>query len=255
MIALLLLFPLASFAQSILSPIIDQDKLADESIRRTVFIQFFPSGRISERQHATGTVLKDGLIMTNAHVLRPFFKDKKTSYKISGYGKTVYYAKEAQVLACDEANDICLIKTDLTHLKYFSVDTPSYRKITKENPVGLYEKELVYFAGGSNGMIELKKARNVAYKTAAYDGTTAQRRWGVDSIELQGEKGGEATSHGDSGGPVFDSSLTLFGMIRDYIINDTGNRSMALPANKIRDFYEANKNNKPIENLIIESSK
>lgn len=252
MIALLILIPLISLAQPVLNPIIDQEKLEDESLRRTVFIQFFEGGKISERQHATGIVLKNGYIMTNAHVLRPFFQDKKTSYTISGYGKTAYYAKEAKVLACDETNDICLLKTDLSILKYFSIETPSYRTITKSNPVGLYEKELVYFTGGSNGMIELKKARNVGYKTTAYDSTVAQRRWGIDAIELESEKGGEATRHGDSGGPVFDSSLTLFGMIRDYVIKDTGNKSMAVPANKIRDFYEANKDNKPIENLIIE---
>lgn len=252
MISLLLMIVNLASAQVALKPIIDFDELQDESFRRTVFIKMYRNENDKDPVRSVGIMLKDGYFLVNEHTLRPIKSNSQVKYQFINYGKTMWFFPDASIVACDDVNDICLLKTSQKELKHFDIEPPSYRKITESSPVGLFEKEKLFFNGYCKSEPDTKKAVYAGYKKSAYETADVEKKRNNDALELVSETGESATCPGDSGGPVFDNSLTLYGMIRDYVKSDKI-RSYALPASKIRMFIEHNLKNTTRQSVRIKS--
>lgn len=237
MIAAFLFFANIAFAQVVQKPIIDFDELQDESFRRTVFVKMYRNDSDKDPVRSAGIMLKDGMFLVNEHTVRPMKSNPLAKFQFINYGKTMWFFPDAAIVACDDVNDICLLKTSQKEIKFFEVKPPTYRKITDASPVGLFDKEKVYFNGFCSAEPDTKKAIYVGYKKYAYETTDVAKKRNNDALELSSESGGAATCAGDSGGPLFDNSLTLYGMIRDYVKSEKI-RSYALPVSQIRTFIE-----------------
>lgn len=240
------LLPFLAFSQTTFSPITDEAKLKIESMKRTVFIRGFLSADRKDPPRSTGIILKDGYIITNEHVLRPHLNGRKVAFHIFTYGKKSFHKfEEVYLLGCDIENDICLLKTDRDYGdSFFSLEPPSFRTISKDKPVGLYKDEMIFFNGFCNEFSKMTKGKYVTYTDTAYEWNEHKTRTNsTTAVQFSLENGGSVACGGDSGGPLFDYNLYLYGMVRDSVFfePDKTIKNFAVPINIIRDFVKKTK--------------
>lgn len=254
MILFSLLFSALSFAQTVSMPLIDEARLKKESMARTVFIRMYENADTSSPVKATGVILKDGYLLTNEHVLRPHLEGKKVAFHIYTSGKrTLHKFQDLSVLGCDKANDICLMKTsNLYNDSYFTLESPSFRKITSDKPVGLFREETIYFNGFCDEFPSMKKGKYIDYTSSAYRSKVQgleNRNYDTPAIEFSSLDGNGIACGGDSGGPLYDVNLYFYGIVRDAISADKKSRNYAVPVSVLKDFYLKTKDDKPLSKI------
>lgn len=246
MIALAILFAGTALAQTSFKTIVDEPVLKKEAMARTVFIRMFSSADTSAPVKGSGIILADGYLLTNEHVLRPHLEGKKVVYHIFTHGKRLLHKFEnISILGCDKANDICLMKTEGKYNdSFFTFESPSFRKITPEKPVGLFKDETIYFNGFCSEFPEMRKARYVDLTTSAYEVKVSgleNRNVNTSAINFSSTTGDGIACGGDSGGPLFDANLYLYGMVRDSITLDNKKKNYAVPVSVLREFFKKTK--------------
>lgn len=244
--SVLLIAGLAS-AQTSFKTLVDEETLKKESMARTVFIRTYLTADTSNPIRATGVILKDGYILTNEHVLRPHLEGKKTAFHIYTHGKRVVHKfEDVSVLGCDKTNDVCLMKTGKVYKdSYFTFETPSFRKVSPERPVGLFKDEQIYFNGFCDEFPAMKKGKYVDYSSSAYESKVSgleHRSVNTAAIQFSSVTGDGIACGGDSGGPLYDGNLYFYGMVRDSISVDDRKKNYAIPVNELRDFFVKTKN-------------
>jgi len=176
------------------------------------FFQFFrqlpiPHGNMPP-QHALGSgfvIKSDGLILTNAHVVRDA---KRVTVKLADRREF-----EAKVLGTDTVTDIAVLKIDATNLPTVRVGNAD------ELEVGDY----VLAIGQPYGFEESASAGIVSAKGRSLPGDSS-----VPFIQTD-----VAVNPGNSGGPLFDSGGAVVG-INSQIYSNTGGYegvSFAIPIN------------------------
>lgn len=254
MIPLLLMFGSVAFAQTSFKTIVDDSILKKESMARTVFIRMFTSADTSAPVKASGIILEKGYLLTNEHVLRPHLEGKKVAFHIFTHGKRILHKFEnIRILGCDKANDICLLKTDAAYNdSWFSFESPSFRTITTDKPVGLFKDETIYFNGFCSEFPETKKAKYNELTSSAYETKIAgleNRSVNTTAINFSSVSGDGIACGGDSGGPLFDANLYLYGMVRDSVLADYKKKNYAVPVSVLRDFFKKTKDNQSVDTL------
>lgn len=246
MIALAILFAGTAFAQTSFKTIVDEDVLKKESMARTVFIRMFSSSDTSAPIKGSGIILGDGYLLTNEHVLRPHLDQKKVAFHIFTHGKRILHKfEDVSILGCDKANDICLMKTSGKYNdSFFTFESPSFRTVTPDKPVGLFKDETIYFNGFCSEFPEMKKAKYVDLTTSAYEVKVAgleNRNVNTSAINFSSTAGDGIACGGDSGGPLFDANLYLYGMVRDSITFNNKKKNYAVPVSVLREFFKKTK--------------
>jgi S1-C subfamily serine protease len=246
MIPFLLMVSGLAFAQTSFKTIVDDSILKKESMARTVFIRMYSSADTSAPIKGSGIILQDGHLLTNEHVLRPHLEGKKVAFHIFTHGKRILHKfDQIKVLGCDKANDICLLKTAGNYQdSYFTFESPSFRTITPEKPIGLFKDEKIFFNGFCSEFPETKKAKYIDLTSSAYEVKVSgleNRNVNTTAINFSSESGDGIACGGDSGGPLFDSNLYLYGMVRDSITTDNKKKNYAVPVSVLRDFFKKTK--------------
>lgn len=254
MIFLLLLSAGLSYAQTSFKTIVDESSLKKEAFARTVFIRTYLKADTSNPIKATGVILKDGYLLTNEHVMRPHLEGKKTAFHIYTHGKRlVHKFEDVSVIGCDKNNDLCLLKTSkIYNDSYFALDAPSFRTITTERPVGLFKEEAIFFNGFCDEFPEMKKGKYIDYSSSAYEVKVSgleNRKYDTVAIQFSSPEGDSVACGGDSGGPLFDGNLYLYGIVRDSVVIGNRKKNYAVPASVIRDFFSKTKNQSPQSKL------
>lgn len=245
---ILLSLSLTCFAQTSFKPLIDKNELNKESMARSIFIRAYLDSDTKNAIKASGIILKDGYLLTNEHVMRHHLEGKKVAYQIFTNGKTSFHKfEEVKILGCNKENDLCLLKTAKTYNdSYFSLDSPSFRKITPEQPVGLFKDELIFFNGFCNESPKQNNGKYVDYTKTAYERKVdglENRHSDTSAIQFSSESGEGIACGGDSGGPLYDANLYLYGIVRDSISYSLDNKkkNFAVPITEIRNFFYLNK--------------
>lgn len=250
MILLALLFGATVHAQTSFKTIIDENVLRKEAMARTVFFRMYADSDTSKAIKASGIILKDGYLLTNEHVLRPHLEGKKVVFHIFTQGKKILHKyEELSVLECDKVNDLCLLKTAKRYNdSFFTFEVPSFRKTSEQNPVGLFKDEEIYFNGFCDELPSMKKAKYIDFKTSAYETKIAgleQRSTQTTAIQFSAVSGEGIACGGDSGGPLFDGNLYLYGIVRDSVAVDGTKKNYAVPLKVMKEFFDRAKNAGP----------
>lgn len=243
-----------TFAQTSFKTIIDEEQLRKESMARTVFIRTYLTAETANPIKATGVILKDGFILTNEHVLRPHLEGKKVAFHIFTHGKRVVHKfEDVSVIGCDKKNDVCLMKTSRIYKdSFFSFESPSFRTISKEKPIGLFKEEPIFFNGFCDEFPSLKKGKYVDFSTSAYEtkiGGLENRARDTVAIEFSSLTGDGIACGGDSGGPLYDGNLYLYGMVRDSVRIADKKKNYAVPVSILQEFFDKTKNLAPQSKL------
>lgn len=241
------LFAGLTFAQTSFKTIIEEDSLKKESMARTVFIRTYLNADTGTPIKGTGVILKDGYLLTNEHVLRPHLEGKKVAFHIFTQGKRLLHKfEDVSVLGCDKANDVCLMKTSKTYRdSFFTFESPGFRKISPERPVGLFKEEVIFFNGFCEEFPSMKKGKYVDYTSSAYEAKISgleNRTNDTAAIQFSSVSGDGIACGGDSGGPLFDGNLYFYGMVRDSISVDDKKKNFAIPVSILREFFNKTKN-------------
>lgn len=241
---IIFLIPLSLTAQTSYKTITNEALLKKEAMSRTVFIRMYDSSSTDSPVKATGALLKDGYFLTNEHVVRPYLEGKKVAFHIYTNGRSsIHKFEDVDLIDCDKVNDICLLKTSKDYNDaYWTLDSPSFRKISNESPLGLFKGEPIFFNGFCGTFPESKKAKYLNYTSSAYERSVAgleNRKYDTSAIHFSAPDGSSVACGGDSGGPLYDSNLYLYGLVRDSIRFDEGTKkNYAVPLNIIRTFVE-----------------
>jgi ribosomal protein S8 len=245
----------AAYSQTAVRAIFEDKVLSAQSMARTAFIRSYQSNDRDKAVRATGVILKGGYLITNEHVIRPHFKKEKVAFHVYTNGKKFHKFQNMYLLGCSTEHDICLLKTKNDYDDaYFSLDSPSFRKITHSTPLGLYKEEELFFNGFCSGWPKMSKAKYVDYVTNGYQySSNENRKSDTPSLQFSAPNGDSIACHGDSGGPLFDKYLHLYGIVRDYQ-NATSDpkkaRNYAAPMDVIREIYEKYKDVEPTDQLL-----
>jgi hypothetical protein len=255
MIIFSLLFSALAFSQTVSMPLTNEAQLRKEAMARTVFIRMYDSADTSAPIKATGVILKDGYILTNEHVLRPHLSGKKVAFHIYTSGKrNLHKFEDMSVLGCDNTNDICLMKSGVQYNdSYFTMESPSFRKITDDKPIGLFKEEMIYFNGFCEEYPTMKKGKYIDYTSSAYRSKIAgleNRHFDTPAIQFSAEDGRGIACGGDSGGPLFDANLYFYGIVRDSISTDNKSKNFAVPVSILKDFIAQTKDKNPVSKLL-----
>lgn len=249
-ITLSTLIAFQSFAQTSYMAITNEEKLSNESNKRTIYFRgYLKGGDRSNPIRSTGILLKEGYILTNYHPLKRFLEGEEISYWLGLKFDGIQKIQDVGLIECDTENDLCLLKTTNKYpFPYFSLEQPQFRKITSESPLGLFKGEPLYFNGfGDNVLWKTKKIKFIDYVTNAYTySSNEHRKNNTPALSFGGLDGSPIAERGDSGGPIFDQNLFLYGLIRDGLQN----KNYAVPMNVIIDFVNTNKN-KPFKKKLI----
>lgn len=244
----LLSISFCSLAQTKFQAIIKEDELLKESMSRTVFIRAYMDGDKSADNaiRATGIILKDGFLLTNEHVMRPFREGKRVEFQIFTQGKRFHKFNDVYLIECNNENDLCLLRTKNNYRdSYFTLEPPSFRTISNKAPLGLFKDEALYFNGFCSGWPKMQKTKYVDYVLNGYvNSTHPYRKKDTPSLQFSDLNGKSIACGGDSGGPIFDQNLYLYGIVRDFQ-NSTNDpslaRNYAVPMNIITNFINENK--------------
>src|SRR5690606_3289641 len=103
-----------------------------------------------------------------------------------------------------------------------------------------FKEEAIYFNGFCNELPRMAKAKYVGFTSTAYEKISHQSRTNhTSAIRFSSPSGGKIACAGDSGGPLFDNNLSLYGMVRDTVTVDGVEKNLAVPVNVIRDFFNS----------------
>lgn len=251
-----LLLTITSYAQTSYRPIIDGKQLEKESMARTVFIRAYHNGDKSAENaiRSTGIILKDGYLITNEHVMRPLLEQKSVEFQIFTKGRIFHKFENVFLLGCNQENDLCLLKTTNEYRDhYFTLETPPFRNVTPQAPLGLFKNESLFFNGFCSGWPKMQKTKYVDYVKNGYiNSSHPYRKSDTPSLQFADEKGESIACGGDSGGPIFDQNLFLYGIVRDFQ-NSTNDpkkaRNYAVPMDIIISFFHENKG-KPLTKIV-----
>lgn len=242
-------------AQTTFKPIVNNDELAKESFARTIFIRAYTdTDNPDEAVRATGIILKDGYLLTNEHVMRPFLAGEKISFQIFTTGKLFHKFQNVYLLGCNLENDLCLLKTKNPYNdSYFTLQTPTFRKLTASAPLGLFKNEELSFNGFCSGLPLIQRTKYVDYVTNGYiNSAHPHRKKTTPSLQFSDLNGDSIACGGDSGGPIFDQNLYLYGIVRDFQ-NSTNDpkkaRNYAVPMDIITTFFNEYRD-KPLTKLV-----
>lgn len=256
MILFLLIFSLTSFAQTSYKPLVDKKALTKESMARTVFIRAYLNSNTDNAIRATGIILKNGYILTNEHVMRHHLTGTKVAYQFFTNGKSSFHKfEDIKLLGCNKENDLCLLKTSRNYSdSFFTLESPTFRKITKELPLGLFKDELIFFNGFCGMSPRMNSGKYIDYTVTAYERKIEgleNREMNTSAIQFSSESGESIACGGDSGGPLFDANLYLYGIVRDSISYGDAKtkKNFAVPITEIRSFFDSTKDT-PSENKI-----
>lgn len=243
--ALILFFiSLHALSQTSFKPLTNEDELLKGSLGRTIFIRAYEGAdrNPDNAVRATGVILKGGYLITNEHVMRPFTQGKSITFQIFTQGRLFHTFQEVYLLGCNPENDICLLKTKNNYNDpYFSLETPPFRKISASAPLGLFKGEKLYFNGFCSAWPKMQKTQYVDYVTNGYyHSINPNRKKDTPSLQFADLNGDSIACGGDSGGPIFDQNLYLYGIVRDFQ-NSTNDpkkaRNYAVPMNIINDVF------------------
>lgn len=167
------------------------------------------------KSYATGTLIsKDGLILTNRHVIERFMDD--STIKIDFINDEVtYYAK---IYDKSDKYDLCLLKIDK--------ETECFESLSTD----IYVSDKVYTIGNSNGygLAYQEGIISSEYKNITYD------KKSILAIQTNLE-----IYDGSSGGPLYNSKGDLLG-IMTFRIKDNGTyipgMSFAIPTKIINEY-------------------
>lgn len=232
-----------AFAQVSFKPIVDEGKLEEASMARTVFIRAYESADVEKAVRSTGVLLAGGYFITNEHVMRPHLQGKSVVFHMYVKGKRFHKLEDVYLLGCDPENDLCVLKTKRSYKdSFFTFEGPSFRTTSKEAPLGLFKDEQFYFNGFCSGLPRMQKAKYVDYVTNGYQNSTNENRKATTvSLQFSAVNGDSIACGGDSGGPLFDANLYLYGIVRDFQ-NATADpklaRNYAVPMDVIRKLFD-----------------
>ena len=86
----------------------------------------------------------------------------------------------------------------------------------------------------------MKKAKYLGYTTSAYE-TKIQglenRKTDTAAIQFSSVSGEGIACGGDSGGPLFDANLYLYGIVRDAVKGAENSKNFAVPVSIMKEFY------------------
>lgn len=244
------------FSQSSYKPLTNEDELMKESLGRTFFVRAYENGERNPDNavRATGIILKDGFLLTNEHVIRPFSQGRNISFQIFTQGRFFHKFQNVYLLGCNAENDICLLKTKNKYNDpYFSLETPPFRKISASAPLGLFKDEILHFNGFCSGWPKSQKTKYINYVVDGYtQSSNPNRKKDTPSLQFADLNGDSIACGGDSGGPIFDQNLYLYGIVRDFQ-NSTSDpkkaRNYAVPMDIITRFFNENKNNPTLKKI------
>lgn len=264
-IALCIFVSQLTTAQTSYKPIIDIDVLQSEAMERTVFITGYKSkSEYDETFNATGIILKNNFIITNRHVLKSHLEGSKVAYNFKVFKKgssklgEVVNLDSLKIINCDEQNDICLLSfKSPSPLKHFSLTPPPFRKLTAKEPLGLFKDETLHMLGKSGGAPNFLKLKYSHFTKNPYEGlSTTEDKKHAPSMIFTDENGDSVAKNGDSGGPIFDINLHLYGMVRDRVKKENKSYNVGIPVNIISSFVESSIRSEKFNELIsIQSPK
>lgn len=248
MILFLIVIPLFSFAQVASRAFIDMESLDREAKERTILVKGFKSKYPDKNLfNATGTNLKDGYFFVNLHTLQSFLNGEKVIYEF----KVLYNLDKrlpdsvsftnVKILKCDEKLDVCLLKSSNQYnLKYFTLLPPPFRKVSSSSPLGLFPEEKLRMYGNAHGSPSTHEIRYRYFTTDPYKGIVGDepRRNAPSMIFTAPAENSSIADHGDSGGPIYDINLYLYGLVRGKVKIGEQSYNIAIPTNELSIFFE-----------------
>ncbi len=251
----ILIFAVQSSSQTSYKALTNEEELSGQAFSRTIFIRAYTTSKNPDDAiRATGVILKDGYLITNEHVLRPFLEGKTVSFQIFTQGRIFHKFQDVFLLGCNQENDLCLLKTKNKYNDpYFTLSSPPFRTISSKTPLGLFKEEQLFFNGFCSGWPKYQKTKYVDYVKDGYiHSNHPYRKPNTPSLQFADINGDSIACGGDSGGPIYDQNLYLYGIIRDFQ-NSTNDpkkaRNYAVPMDIISKFFDEFKN-KPLSKKI-----
>lgn len=213
---------------------------------------------IEETVIGTGFIISPGLILTNLHVARPWWKDEASNQivrqgfipratALKAYFPSPGEPFQLEILGASETYDLALCRFDQGEL---SVPIPPLADAQATVEVGQSVVLLGYPAGVEGLLTRLDEnvARSITQSTSLRVAEVTQelaRRGLIRPLPTQGRITAltptriihdAATTSGGSGGPLFNKDGVVVGII--YAVTEFSASNLAVPAHVIRDFLK-----------------
>lgn len=213
---------------------------------------------IEETVIGTGFIISPGLILTNLHVARPWWKDEASNQivrqgfipratALKAYFPSAGEPFQLEILGASETYDLALCRFDQGEL---SVPIPPLADAQAVVEVGQSVVLLGYPAGVEGLLTRLDEsvARSITQSTSLRVAEVTQelaRRGLIRPLPTQGRITAltptriihdAATTSGGSGGPLFNKDGVVVGII--YAVTEFSASNLAVPAHVIRDFLK-----------------
>ena len=180
-------------------------------ITMTNFFGMTTSGAVS----GSGFIISsDGYILTNYHVVEEAF-ERKLNVQVMTYDGTAY---QASIVGVEAANDVAVLKIDAEGL------TP----VVLGNSDVIRVGDIVYAVGNPLG--ELEFSMSTGHVSAKDRVITTKESESINMFQIDA-----AVNEGNSGGPVFDSTGSVIGIVTAKY-SDTGVEGLgfAIPINDVK---------------------
>ena len=257
---LLTLVSTYTFAQVASKPFIDTELLDREAKERSIIIRGYKSKYPDKNYfNATGTLLKDGYFIINLHTLQSYLSGEKVVYEFKVSQNLdkrlpdLTRITNIKIIKCDEKLDLCLMKTENSYkFKYFTLVPPPFRKVSASSPLGLFNDEILRMYGNAHGSPDTQEVRYRYFTTDPYKGIVKDepRRDAPSMIFTDPTGNSSIADRGDSGGPIYDINLYLYGIVRGKVKIRDQSYNIAVPTNEISTFFDKHKDLIPEKELL-----